>query len=274
MRAKGERNMGSLRGTGKTALITGASSGIGWEMSQLLAADGYSLIVCARRKAQLSRLADDLKARFGTVVRVVVWDLGAPNASEALWHELQRGAATPIDVLINNAGVGDSSPFAECDLAGCQRMMQLNVNAVTELTRCVLPSMLERRFGRILNLASVVAYQPGGPGMAVYYATKSYVLSWSKGLARELAGSGVRVTALCPGPTRTEFEQRAGAGEQRAFRWLPKLSARAVAAAGYRAINLGSSVAVPGWFNKLLAIAGELPPRRIALEINRFLLKR
>jgi hypothetical protein len=270
---EGAHSMANLKGSGRMALVTGASSGIGRELSELLAADGYGLIVSARREARLNELANDLRTRYGTIVAVVPFDLAAANAGAALWSELQRRRLAPVDVLINNAGIGMSGPFAECDLAACQRMLQLDIGSMTELTRCLLPGMLERRHGRILNLASMVAYQPGGPGMAAYYASKSYVLSWSRSLGRELAGSGVSVTALCPGPTATEFGERAGAAGQRAFRWLPQTSARSVAAAGYRALHLGCSVVVPGWFNKLLAVAGQLPPRRLALEVNRLLLK-
>jgi len=149
----------------------------------------------------------------------------------------------------------------------------LNVTAVTTLTRLALPGMLARRRGRILNVASLVAYQPGGPQEAAYYATKSFVLSFSKGLARELRGSGVSITVLCPGPTSTSFEKTSGAAETALYKWMPSMSASAVARAGYRGMMQGSRVVIPGVMAKLMAFAGELPPRRIALEINRMLLK-
>jgi hypothetical protein len=132
--------------------------------------------------------------------------------------------------------------------------------------------MRERRWGRVLNVASLAAYQPGGPGMAAYYASKAYVLSFSKGLAIELRGSGVSATALCPGPTRTKFEERSGAAGMPLYRWLPAMSAADVARAGYRAMMSGSAAIVPGLMAKLFAFAGELPPRRLALEVNRLLL--
>jgi short-subunit dehydrogenase len=147
----------------------------------------------------------------------------------------------------------------------------LNVSALTTLTRLALPGMRERRWGRILNLASVVGFQPGSPYMAAYYATKAYVLSLSKGLALELRGSGVSVTALSPGPTETEFDDRAGAGKNVLFKRLPKLAAAAVARAGYAGMMRGSMVVIPGVLTKVLSLAGELPPRRIALEVNRVL---
>ena len=141
------------------------------------------------------------------------------------------------------------------------------------LTRLALPRMLARRSGRILNVASLAAYQPGGPGEAVYYATKAFVLSFSKGLSRELRGTGVSVTALCPGPTRTLFDERAGSRNTLLFKSGPVMSADVVARAGYRGMQRGSSVVIPGLLTKLLAFAGELPPRRIALEVNRLLLR-
>src|SRR5262249_41781950 len=139
--------------------------------------------------------------------------------------------------------------------------------------RLALPEMVAGRSGRILNVASLVAFQPGGPLEAVYYATKAYVLSFSKGLARELRGSGVTVTALCPGPTRTSFEVSAGGTETMLYQLMPSASAAAVARAGYRGLMRGSSVVIPGLLTKILAFAGELPPRRVALEVNRLLLQ-
>ena len=148
----------------------------------------------------------------------------------------------------------------------------VNVLALTTLTRLALPGMLARRQGRILNVASVVGYQPGGPRMAVYYATKAYVLSFSKGLARELDGTGVTVTALSPGVTKSAFEERSGASATPLYRFVPKTTAEAVARAGYRAMMRGRRVVIPGLVAKLLSFAGELPPRIVALEVNRWLL--
>jgi short-subunit dehydrogenase len=162
--------------------------------------------------------------------------------------------------------------FSEQDVDAINRLVTLNVAALTTLARLALPDMLARRTGRILNVASLVAYQPGGPQEAVYYATKSFVLSFSKGLARELRGSGVTITALCPGPTKTSFETTAGATNTALYKWMPSTPAAAVARAGYRGMMRGSTVVIPGLLTKLLAFAGELPPRWIALEVNRLLL--
>lgn len=164
-----------------TALVTGASGGIGAEIARLLAADGYDLILVARSRAALAELSDELRARHGIAVRVAPTDLSEPHAAERLWADVV-GPNGVVDVLVNNAGVGRYGMFAEHDLKALQGMVDLNVAALTTLTRLALPGMLQRGKGRILNVASVVAYQPGGPGMAAYYATKAYVLALSKGL--------------------------------------------------------------------------------------------
>ncbi len=257
----------------RTALITGASSGIGLELTRIFAQNGYNLVLVARRTDALRNLADGVTRKHpGLQAWSISKDLSEPGAPEAVWDEASR-VAGEIDVLVNNAGTGMYGTFATQDVLALQRMLELNVTALTTLTRLALPPMLERRRGRILNVASLVAYQPGGPLMAAYYASKAYVLSFSKGLARELSGSGVRVTALCPGPTKTAFESRTGAERTVLYRWVPAMSAAGVARAGYRGMQWGLSAVVPGVLAKVLALGGELPPRRIALEINRWLLR-
>ncbi|BCK88540.1 hypothetical protein MIZ01_2345 [Sideroxyarcus emersonii] len=255
----------------KTAVITGASSGIGQELARLFAADGYDLIVSARRVERLQQLASELRDACGTAVRIVPMDIAQPGAADALWQVI-RDIAPAVDVLVNNAGVGDSGPFALERPEAIERMIQLDISALTLLTRHALPGMIERGHGRILNVASLAGFQPGGPGMSVYYASKSYVLSFSRGIRRELRGSGVSVTALCPGPTRTEFEETAGAQGTLLFYWSRPMEARTVALAGYRAMQRGCGVAVPGLLNKLLAAGARFSPAAIALEVNRFLL--
>lgn len=255
---------------GKRAVITGASSGIGLELCRLFAAGGYDLIITARRAEQLNRLAEDLRSKHGVPVKIILKDLGQPNAAEELWAEIRKEGE--VDVLVNNAGIGAAGPFAEADPVTIATMLQVNVVALTALTRLAVPDMLARGHGHIVNVASLAGLQPGGPGMAVYYATKSYVVSFSRALARELRGSGVSLTTLCPGSTHTEFEEKAGADKLRLFRWLPVMDASAVARAGYLGMKQGRTVVIPGLINKLLGLGGELPPRRIALEINRVLL--
>lgn len=258
-------------GQKETALVTGASSGIGLELARVLAANGHPLVVTARELEKLKAVGEQLQTEYGVPVSAVAKDLSEPGAAEDLWSYL---STLTIDILVNNAGVGLYGEFQHQSLRDIERMQMLNVLALTSLTRLVLPGMVARKHGRILNLASVVGYQPGGPGMAVYYATKSYVLSFSKGLAKELDGSGVFVTALSPGLTKSSFELKAGASGTALYRFFPQMSARAVAIAGYRGMMRGRKVVLPGLATKLLAIAGEFPPRAIALEVNRLLLKR
>ena len=253
-----------------TALVTGATGGIGLELARLLAADGFHLILVGRRRDRLEQVAAELGAAHRIEVRIEALDLSEAGAAVRLGSELAPKPGR-IDVLINNAGVGLYGPVEAQEPAELDRMVQLNVAALTMLTRLALPGMRERGWGRILNLASVVGFQPGAPYMAAYYASKAYVLSFSKGLALELRGSGVSVTALSPGPVETDFDDRAGTGADVPFKRLPKLSAAAVARAGYDGMQRGSMVVIPGLLTKLLSFAGELPPRRIALEVNRVL---
>jgi len=255
-----------------TALVTGASGGIGLELARLLAADGHDLVVVGRERERVERLAAELGGRHPVSVRGEACDLAEPRAAFRLWTDLTK-AGFSVDVLVNNAGVGLYGLLAEQDADGLDRMVQLNVGALTALTRLALPGMREQGWGRILNVASVVGHQPGAARMAVYYATKAYVLSFSKGLASELEGSGVTVTVLSPGPTETSFDERSGAPVNALYNRMPKMTARAVAGAGYRGMKRGSRVVVPGLLTKALAFAGELPPRGIALAVNRLLWK-
>ncbi len=255
----------------KVAVITGASSGIGMELARLIAADGYDLIVVARRVEVLHKLAEDMAHTHGVAVHIVQMDIAQPFAGEALWKTISA-IAPEIDVLVNNAGFGDSGDFTDEAPEVIERMIHLNISTLTILTRFVLPGMVERKRGKILNVASLAGFQPGGPGMSVYYATKNYVLSFSRGIRRELHGTGVSVTVLCPGPTRTEFEETANAQKIRLFRWAKPMGASDVAWAGYLGMLHGRAVVVPGLWNKLLAISPAFGPAAIAIEVNRFLL--
>lgn len=253
----------------KIAVITGASSGIGLELARLFAADGYDLVLTARRSGVLHALADELTLAAGVSVHVIAMDLSHPGAAAALWDRIGAVAPAP-DVLVNNAGFGDDCDFAHESPDRIEGMIQLNIAALTTLTRMALPGMQARASGKILNVASLAGLTPGGPGMAVYFATKSYVLAFSRAIRRELRGTGVTVTALCPGPTHTGFEKTAHAEDT----WLFKLAGNPAAAAriGYRGMQRSAAIVIPGWRNRLLAIATRLSPAAIVIEINRLLL--
>lgn len=233
------------------ALITGASSGIGLEFAKLLAADGHDLVLVARREDRLEALKQELEEHHQVTIHVLAQDLADPAAPEWIQREIQR-RKLDIDILINNAGFGVVGPFAATDWAKEAGMLQVNIVALTHLTKLLLPGMIKRRSGKILNVSSIAAFVPG-PGMALYYATKAYVQSFSEALAEELAGTGVTVTALCPGPTESEFADAAGVGNASLFRRSLPTSA-AVAAYGYIALLQGKRVAIPGLRNQMMRI--------------------
>ena len=248
------------------ALITGSSSGIGAELTSLFARDDYPLVLVARRAQRLEETAEALRRRHGIRVSVIAKDLSLPHAPEEIFSALQR-AAVSVGVLVNNAGFGAHGPFAAGDVETELAQVQVNVTALTHLTRLFLPGMLERREGKILNVASTAAFQPG-PLMAVYYASKAYVLSFSEALAHEVRGSGVAVTALCPGPTRTEFQARAGVGDTPLMRGRI-MDARAVAEAGYAGLMRGRPLVIPGWRNRMLATLVRWLPRSVVADAVR-----
>ncbi|MGA2441134.1 MAG: SDR family oxidoreductase [Tepidisphaeraceae bacterium] len=251
---------------GKTALVTGASVGIGRDLAELFAHDGHQLVLTARSEPQLQELAAKLRGQYRVNVEVIVQDLSVADAPQRVFDCLQ---SKPIDYLVNNAGFGKLGPFAESDLSTQLGMLQVNVVALTHLTRLFLPGMLKRGSGRIMNVASVAAFLPG-PRMAVYHASKAYVLSFSEALASELSGSGVTVTAMCPGPTKTEFQVRAGAADTALFRMGAMSSAKA-ARIGYGAMMRGKRSVVTGFSNKLSAFGTRLVPRRTTAAITSWL---
>ena len=241
-----------------TALITGASSGIGRSLARLFARDGYALVLVARRQAVLEELAAELTAEHGGTVRVMPIDLADPAAALRLHADLQR-AGIVVDVLVNNAGFGMQGAFAGLPAERQLQMIHLNVTSLTALTRLLLPSMLERGRGGILNIGSTAAFQPG-PFMAVYYATKAYVVSFSEALADELSGSGLRVSCLAPGPTATAFAAEAGAAESRLFQG-DTMSVEEVARIGYDGWKAGKSLVIAGRRNWWRAFAVRFLPR-------------
>jgi short-subunit dehydrogenase len=250
----------------KTALITGASFGIGQELAGIFAREGYSLVLVARTADKLRQLASELEKAHGTRSLILASDLAAPGAAAYVYDQTTRADIT-VDVLVNNAGFGQFGLFAENDLEECMQQIQLNITTLTHLTRLYLPEMLARKSGRILNVASTAAFQPG-PLMAVYYATKAYVLHFSEAIANELQGSGVTVTCLCPGPTVTEFHKRANMLSSRMLQF-GAMDARTVAEDGYRALIAGKPVAISGFRNWLLAQSVRFTPRRLVIAIAR-----
>ncbi|TVR02999.1 MAG: SDR family oxidoreductase [Spirochaetaceae bacterium] len=253
--------------TSKTALITGASSGIGLELARVFAEAGYQLFITARRTEQLEALANELRTG-GTTVRVFPCDLTDRAAVRTLFRSVQE-TGIPVDVLVNNAGFGDHGEFVGVKPEKLVDMIELNVTALTYLTRLVLPGMLERRHGRILNVASVASFQPG-PLMAVYYATKAYVLSLSEALAEELSPSGVTVTALCPGPTASGFQEEAGLTQVPFYQKVKMPSSRVVAEFGFRAMMRGTRVAVHGTLFRISIFFLRFMPRRlVAVTVRR-----
>jgi hypothetical protein len=254
----------------ETVLVTGASSGIGLELARSFAGGGSDLVLVARTRERLESLATELSERHGVSARVEPADLADPAAPAALAARL-AAVGVAVDVLVNNAGFGALRPFAATESATHLEMVQVNVAALTELTHRFLPEMLERRRGGVLNVASTAGFQPG-PGMAVYYATKAYVISFSEALSEEVRGSGVTVTCLCPGATATAFGERAGNADSLLFR-LGAMSAAEVAAAAVRGFRAGKTLVVPGLRNKLGVAALRLAPRafvrRVVARLNR-----
>lgn len=252
----------------ETVLITGASSGIGRELARCFAAEGCRLVLVARKRQALEALADELRKAHKTQSEVLSADLAQAGTPVRIFTHLETNG-TRVDVLVNNAGFGARGRFAELPVERQVEMVQVNVTALTHLARLFLPGMIARHRGGILNVASTAAFQPG-PGMAVYYATKAYVLALSEAVAEETAGTGVIVTALCPGPTETHFVEVAGARGSRLFNRMA-MSAESVAQLGHRAFRRGRFLKVTGFRNQLLAFSTRLAPRAVVRKIAKYL---
>ena len=252
------------------ALVTGGSGGIGADLARELARHGHDLVLAARSLAPMEAVAEELR-RLGATVRVIAADLAQPGAAAALAAEVGRRELA-VDVLINNAGLGAAGRFDRIDPQRLGEILNVNVVALTELTRLLLPGMIERRYGRIMVVASVAGFQPG-PHMAAYFASKAYVLSLGEALAYELRGTGVTVTTLCPGATATNFFAVAGAGQSVMARRLRRMMSSAeVARLGYRGMAAGRRVIVSGAMNHLVALAGRYMPHRITLPVTQLLM--
>lgn len=261
-----------MPGTRPLALVTGASSGIGADLAREFARHGHDVVLTARRVAPMETLAIELRAA-GATVTVLAADLSKPGAAASLTGELDRRGLS-VDVLVNNAGLGAGGPFHESDPARVSEMLQVNVVALTELTRALLPAMIARGRGRVLLVASTAAFQPG-PTMAVYCASKAFVLSFGEAICYELRGTGVTVTTLCPGPTYTGFTDVANTGQSVLFTgpMASVMSPAAVAREGYRAAAAGKRVHVVGFANKVVAVSGRFSPRALSLPVTAAILK-
>ena len=250
----------------KTALITGASSGIGLELAHLFARDGYRLVLVARSRGALRELGDDLQSRYSVTVRISPKDLAHPAAPTELYQELQE-AGIVLDVLVNNAGFGGGGAFLSTDWTNEAEMMQVNMVALTHLTKLFLPQIRARE-GKLLNVASTAAFQPG-PFMAVYYASKAYVLHFTEALAEELRGTGVTVTCLCPGPVKTNFQKRAHLGDTKLATSPLLVDVREVARVAYEGMKQGKRVVIPGWKNRFGVQMLRLSPREMVTKVVR-----
>ena len=248
----------------QTALVTGASSGIGYEIAKIHASRGGNLVITARNEVKLNALKLELEAKYTISVYIIVKDLSLNNAALEIYNELKTNNIQ-INYLINNAGYGS---FQSTDWELESKMIQLNIVALTQLTKLFLPTMIENKFGKILNVASTAAFVPG-PMMAVYCATKPYVLNFSEAINNEVSKYGVSVTALCPGATATGFSKAANADKSALFTKTKLASSYDVALYGYEAMLKGKQVVIHGFINKLLAFIVRLTPRSLVVKISR-----
>lgn len=250
-------------------LITGASAGIGYDLAAKFAQEGFKrLVLVSRSEEKLTSAAEKLKKDFGAEPVIIPYDLSRPGSAAGLFAALEKNKILP-DILINNAGVGMHGFFNDASAAKQSEMMQLNMVSLTELTRLCLPRMLQQRSGKILNVASTAAFQ-SGPLMAVYYATKAYVLSFSEALANELKGTGVSASVLCPGPTRSDFWSSSDMTEVEMFK-IGMMESAPVAKLGYEGLMKGKVLLIPGSMNKFLQFGTRLLPRTWVTAIVRYL---
>ncbi len=247
-----------------TALITGASSGIGAELAKICAADGYNVVLVARSVGKLAELASSLTQQHRISARALAADLADPTAPQSIFDQT-RGET--VEILINNAGFGIRGEYASSDWDVQRDMIHVNLVSVAHLTRLYLPLMVQRRSGRILNVSSIAGFVPG-PLMSMYYATKAFVTSFSLAIANEVAGSGVSVTVLCPGPTATEFVAKAGIQESKLFE-KSAMSAEEVARGGYDAMMKGRPEVITGAKNRLMMLGARIAPRTMLASISR-----
>ncbi len=250
----------------KTALITGGSSGIGLELAHLFARDGYRLVLVARNRTALRELATELQSRYNAEIWISPKDLAHPASPLELYQELQESGVV-LDVLVNNAGFGTEGAFLQTDWNVEAEMLQVNIVALTQLTKLFLPQIRARE-GKLMNVASTAAFLPG-PYMAVYYASKAYVLHFTEALAEELSDTKATVTCLCPGPVKTGFQNRAGIADSALLHGPLLVDVREVARIGYEGMKQGKRVVIPGWKNRLVVESLRLSPRSVTPKVVR-----
>lgn len=248
----------------RCALVTGASEGIGRELAEVMAGDGWNLIILARRENLLNELATEITSRHSVDVKILPSDLSRSEAPREIYEKtLEWGIA--VDALVNNAGFGITKAFQDSDYQRVVDMLQVNITSLTQLTHLFLPDMVRRGRGWILNVSSLAAYLPM-PNFAAYAASKAYVLNFSEALTREVEGSGVKVSCLCPGPTATGFGRVAGQ-RQPSRREIASTSAEVVAGLGYKGMISGKRIIIPGWMNRLMPFVLRFAPRSLVLDV-------
>ena len=243
----------------KTALVTGASGGLGLSFVNIFANDGYDVVLVARNGERLEEIKKEIEAKYNVKATVVAVDLCSEDGAQKV-YDATKSAGLNVDVLVNNAGFGDFGEFHKSDINKQIRMVDLNCIALMHLCHLYIPDMIKNGKGNILNVDSIAAFQ-AGPLMSVYYATKAFVLSFSQALTRELKGTGVKVTALCPGPIRTNFDAAADLGESGLFKNLKVWDPNVVAEFGYKNMKKGKSLCICGFVNKIIVFANRLAPR-------------
>ena len=250
----------------KTALITGASGGIGLELARLHASKGDNLVLVARSREKLAEVKTELESKFKVSIYNIVKDLSVKDAAKEVFYEVKKQNII-IDYLINNAGFGDFGLFAKSNWEKQEGMINLNITALTQLTWLFLPEMISRGEGKILNVSSLAAFQPG-PTMSVYFASKAFVMSFSEALNNEVRDKGITVTTLCPGPTESNFHAVV-LGDPKLVRERKMMTAKEVAKIGYRAMMNGKSVVIPGFINSFLVFASRFVPRELVIKMIR-----
>lgn len=248
------------------ALVTGASSGIGYELAKLFAKDGKNVVIVARSQDKLEDLKTEIENKYGTSVRVLVKDLSDPTSPQEIFSELEKDSVN-VDVLVNNAGFSVYGMFSETELQKELEMIQVNITSLVHLTKLFLKKMLENKSGRILNVASLIGFA-SAPLESVYCASKSFVLHFSEALANELQGTGVRVTCLCPASTETLFWQRGDWGDSKVVK-SKMMDAATVAEVGYTALRKGKVIAIPGLQYRFAPLAFRILPRNVVTRLTR-----